>query len=475
MISQAVGTRGSDERVTAGNDRRAPLSESQRIDPRQFQLNQLRRRFSPEENEEREATALTFKLVPTDPDFPFEMTDLQCTLRVPQSYPTIGQPSLRVTNPEMDRGYQINVERGFDSLVTTRSTSTLLALVNELDKRLEGFLMSEKAQTIKLASNTGEKTSTPALRSTTAPAKLAAVSTTLKTSPFPSLSQHSAHQIAAAKAKRESDVRQLEARMGRQRLFTRSPEGLSFSMPLDVPNPSKLPFSLQSVRSVTLFVPLSYNLEPCAISFVDVSSSEAYAVQAAFERRARMHPDMTLMAHFNHLTQNMHVMATEASAPSPNITSSPPSPTNETVSQMLKDAIAHQSDHPSHVQVIPRPPEWDIALDDTVESGSSGTDGSENGFSEYETDRDEGGATLPPEARVAANAGPDLGIIMSFPSLELHGADLLDLYSISLTIKCDRCKQVKDVKNIRSHASDDHSLIKHESCNKCANELSIGQ
>ncbi len=449
-----------------------PVPDFQKTHPLQFQLNQLRRRFSPGEKDAHGATALTFNLVPTDPDFPFEMTDLQCTLLVPHSYPFGGRPSLRVTNPEMERGYQINVEQGFDSLATAMPKSTLLALINQLDKRLEGFLMAEKAQTIKLVANTGKKASTTALRSTAAPA---AVSTSLESSLVSSPQQNTPQEIAEARAKRESDIRQLEARMGRQACFSQSSDGLSFSVPLQLPKSSELPISLSFVKCVKLLVPLSYNLSPCLISMPDVSSNEAETVRAAFERHARAHPEMSLMAHVNHLAQNMHTMAVEVPAATPQIPSFPPSPTIGTAPRTSKDAATDQLGDRPHIRIIPRPPEWDIPRDDNAQTDSSDTDGSEGGSSEYETDEDEGGATTPPEAQVAADTGPDLGILLSFPSLELYGVELLRLCSISLTVKCDRCKEMKDVKSIRSHAPGDTSPIKHESCNKCANRLSIGR
>lgn len=489
-LTLAVGTGRREGEAGPSNNNHAPgvtervwkpASELQMIDPRQFQLNQLRRRFSAAERDDHEATALTFKLVPTDPDFPFDMADLQCTLFVPHTYPSKGRPSLRVTNPEMDRGYQINVERGFDSLVEARPKSTLLALLNELDKRLEGFLVAEKAQTVKLVINTGKKTAIRASNPVAAPEKSTAPSTAPESSllsppPPPPPPRYAPQQIAEAKAKRESDLRQLEARMGRQPLFSKSPDGLSFSVPLQIPTLAKLPTPLRSVKTVQLLVPLSYNLEPCSLSLVGVPSNEAAAVQASFERHARAHPEMTLMAHVNHLNQNMHTMAMEALATPPANPSMLPSTAIDTALQNSKEAVTDRWDDRPHVQIIPRPPEWEPRVDDE-DAGSdlSGTDGSEVESSEDETEQqDDGGAVIPPQTQAATDPGPDLGILLSFPSLEIYGAELLQLGSVSLTVKCDRCKETRDIKGIRSHAPCDTSSIKHENCNKCANQLRIG-
>lgn len=471
-MNQPVGTGSTGRRHVPQTQEKVsrPIPESQKADPRQYQLNQLRRRFSLEEKEEHDATSMTFRLVPTDPDFPFEISDggLLCLLKIPHSYPARGLPSMHVSNPDMARGYQINVERGFDSLVKSMPNSTLLGLINEFDKRLEGLLVHEKAPTIKIVTNTTGKKDVrgklPVASATSETEKLPVASAIPETSQPSVKAQHTPQQLADAKSKRESDIRQLEARMSRVPLFSKSSDGVTFSVPLQILKSSKLPIPLQPVQSVKLLVPLLYNLEPCSILLVDAPSKEADAVQTAFERHARAHPEMTLMAHINFLAQNMRSMATEGPPATTEIQSLPPAAMKEIALDVPKDENTK-----SHIQVIPRPPEWDTNLHD-----DSGTDSSEDESSEYDTNEDDGGAALPPETQTPTASGPDLGILLSFPSLELYGAELLQLHSISLTVKCDRCKEMKDVKNVRSHASGESSLVKHESCNKCANALSIG-
>lgn len=131
------------------NDNRVvqkPVSRAQREDPREFQIQQLRRRFSPTERPENGGIALTFQMIPSDPDFPFEMTALECVLHVPTSYPENGRPSLDVRNQEMGRAYQINVERGFAILAGKSPQATLLGLMNALDKQLEHLLTEQKVR-----------------------------------------------------------------------------------------------------------------------------------------------------------------------------------------------------------------------------------------------------------------------------------------------------------------------------------------
>ena len=57
-----------------------PIPRAQLDDPREFQVQQLRRRFSPTEKVEDNGTAFAFTMEPSDPDFPFDMERLECVL-----------------------------------------------------------------------------------------------------------------------------------------------------------------------------------------------------------------------------------------------------------------------------------------------------------------------------------------------------------------------------------------------------------
>lgn len=87
--------------------------------------------------------------MPSDPNFPFEIAALDCVLSVPNVYPSL-KPSLAVTNKEMGRGFQINIETGFDATVEASPNGTLLQYLKSLDKQLEELLAAPKADTAKL-------------------------------------------------------------------------------------------------------------------------------------------------------------------------------------------------------------------------------------------------------------------------------------------------------------------------------------
>ena len=463
-----------------------PVSNAERSSPREYQLNQIRRRFSPnEEEDERKNTILTLKLKPSDPDFPFELDALLCALVVPASYPNSGRPSLKISNPEMERGYQINVERGFDSLVSRTPNRTLLARMNDLDRDLESFLTPEKAQTIKLVANAGPPASVarasssavgePQLQVGQPKAQELQRESTLTPKP----PTFTAQQRADAEARRTTDLRQLEARMGRQPLFSKSPDGVSFTVRIQPKVRNLLPLSLQSIQAVKLIVPISYNLEPCRILIAE-SGPEARLIEEAFKKRAQRHPEMTLMMHLNLLGVNMHLMAkddanTKAES-APTISAPIPAtqlPTTSSTSQQEPSSINETAlaDHDkSHIHVIPRPPEWSHVEEES--------DGEDTYSDTYDSEGDvtpsdeEGGVHVQGEG--SSTTQPERGILLSLPFLELYGIELFELTSMSLVIKCDRCKDTKDVKGIRSRTVE-QANVKTESCNKCGNVMTVGK
>lgn len=442
-----------------------PVPRAQADDPREFQIQQLRRRFSPTERTEDDGTVFTFRMAPSDPDFPFEMAGLECALRVPWTYPRIGRPSLHVTNKEMGRGYQINVEKGFDALVDRSPQATLLGLMNALDKKLEALLSEQKADTIKLLPNNDPKPPQSQITS-----KIEAV----PSRPIPvgvprPPEAHSTAQKVQASAKREAETRQLEARLGRLPLFSKSSDGIVYTIPIEPRKRGDLPVPLQPVTTVKFFVPLLYNLQPCRIELQGVNKDAASTTEMAFEQRARDHSEMSLMGHINYVTQSMHVMAiTPAKEDDHEALSVSSLHLADTVRPVpAGDSRPQTMDDRSHIQVIPRPPEWTIRNDEG-DGESDYSDSYDSGDESIEEEEAEGADTVPQDS------APERGILLSFPFLELYSIELLELVSLCITIKCERCKDTMDISNLRNNANGEPSGVRSESCKKCASALSIG-
>lgn len=443
-----------------------PVPQSQAQDPRKYQIEQLKKRFSAQiSNLQNGMTTLSFHLKPSDPDFPFELDSLDCEVQVPRLYPEEA-PLLRVKNKDIPRGFSINIEKGWDKLVNERQGSTLLALTNALDKGLEAFLSEQKSETVTFmtfkdtrhtdSSATSLKNNVSAAAASTA--KLAA--TPIKR--YIPEESFSKEQITDAKARRAQETRQLESRMGRMSLFHKSADGIVYTLPLDPKRRSELPTGLQPIKSVQLIIPLLYPLQPLRILLNDVESEDAELLEEAFAQRAIQQTQMTLMSHLNYLTQHIHTLAKTASA------SVSQAPTGVSTGTAASDAVESNTpagpskDDKSHIQVIPRPPEWTL-VDEFGDSEESSDDW------DSEDDSDGGGATIDSGAASASRSTQQIesGTSISFPLIELHGIELLQVNSLGITVKCERCRTINEVTGLKP------GLEKGSSCKKCATSFSI--
>ncbi|GAT22188.1 CHY zinc finger domain protein [Aspergillus luchuensis] len=456
-----------------------PVSKAEASNPREFQLNQLRRRFHPTETSNDDGTTLSFGLAPSDPDFPFDMDKLQCILHIPGTYPVQGRPSIKVTNPEMGSAFQENISRGFDDIVdsTIRSGSrgTLLSWMNSLDRHLERLLTTtERGPTLKFVPNVGGKGKPEEQKLVTKMSSLAvssgkkANSTQVEAaSPQPPKPVYTAEEKAQAEKRRTVETKQLDARLGRLPLYQKSSDGLSFVIPIQPTKLDRLPISVRSVKTVKLLVPSLYPLEPSTVHLQGIDSPEGRAVEAGFSQWLEGNKQLNLVSQVNYLTSNMHKFAkTPLKAPEP---APVPVVSDDIVpSEPPSQAEGVTLEDKPHVHVVPRPPEWAVG-DNGSDTDDSEMTPSEDEFSD--DDEEEGGAPVPdlPEPTTA-----ERGVALSFPFLELYGIELLELVGLYITIKCDRCKEQLDVRNIpQIRDKSDELSPKIESCKKCANTMSL--
>lgn len=459
-------------------------------DPRGFQISQIKTRFSAREENAREGTTLLhFDMMPSDPDFPFEISSLKCTITLTALFPQYKPPALRVSNKEMERGYQVNVEKGFDVIWAQASSPTLLNAMKALDKQLEALLTAQKADIVRLIANAAPKATQPTtshmvplvkedahIAQQRSPATIVPHTISVSdSSTAPAPLRPSAEDKAGASMKREQETRQLEHRFSRIPSFSKTSDGLKYTIPIEPRKHESLPFSLRVVKVIKLTVPALYDLEPCSVELQGVEGDIARKVSRSFLRRAQEAPNTSLFAHVNYLAQNMHVMAAET-APVPAQLEQPKA--IEPVAPVVLSA--EKPVHPegiatdkSHVKIIARPPEWaqhSEELEDDDESEEYDSDLGESSEDELSESADEEDHN----ASQPSGATREKGTMLSFPSLELHGIELLELVTINLSVKCERCKDTVDIKNIRNNPTGDYTGLRSESCKKCALAYSIG-
>ncbi|CAP66857.1 uncharacterized protein PODANS_4_6500 [Podospora anserina S mat+] len=464
-----------------------PIPPQQTLDTRTYQINQLKRRY-PSHKETSlpggTGTSLNFNLVPSDPDFPFDLPQLECDLHIPSKYPK-SPAKLHVKNSDIPRGFAINIEKGWDKLVEERKGGggTLLSLVNGLDKRLEGLLSEEKAETVKLTifKDTRHLDRQRVEEEEEEESKTEPVVVPPVRRAYIPLETFTQAQIAEAKVRRAQEVRQLEARMGRLQLYHRSSDGIIYTLPLDSKKRAELPGELKGVMSVQLVVPLLYPLQNLRVLLNDVEGGKegeelAEGVEELFSRKAgelvkkegsEQGEKMGLVAMVNWLAQRIHLLVREVVREREKRRKE-----GEEGRGKVKEVEVREAEHAAsvervgqvdrgHLHVIPRPPEWGFGDDGTESSNYDSEDEDDEGGAELGKDGEEmGGPSLPTRTI-------EKGTAMSFPSIELHGIELLQVSVLSLNVKCDRCKTLNEVTGLKNN------LDKASSCKKCATAFTV--
>lgn len=445
---------------------RKPVPKASLENPREFQLDQVRRRYKPKETQDTDKSAvLALRLVPSDPGFAFEMSALECSLIVPFDYPK-ARPSIKVRNADIPRGFAINVEHGFEDLAQ-KGESSLLALMTALDRNLETFLSKEKTETIKLITN-ADRRHIVDITSRVGAAGSSVASGSSRFTPITVVAQRpsakpelefSTEEKLQASERREMETRQLEVRLGRLPLFKKSSDGIAYTLPIEPRRRSELPQALQSVKTVKLLVPALYPLLPCRVQLEGVDTDKSKATEAAFGQKAKESTGTSLLGHINYFAQNMHSMIK-------NIETQELKPEQSIVplKNEFPKSVPVPDNTKSHIEIIPRPPEWNIA------DNSNGSDSSEYTYDSGDESSDAGGIELSPSDTTKDRGpfqNPERGTAVSFPFIELYGIEILEVTTLNISVKCERCRETTEITSLKPNTP------KTESCPKCATQLTV--
>ncbi|KAK6526933.1 hypothetical protein TWF281_010129 [Arthrobotrys megalospora] len=463
--------------------RPAPAGENNPGTRRKNEISQLKRRWGDlfqEVDQEQGVYRLELK---QSEDFPYDLDALKIEISIPLEYPKADAegPSIKVLNEDIPKGHQFNIERGFLNLARSASKTTrLLDLMNNLDKRLEIFLSSEKAPTFKIVPNVGAITRevvSPDVNDhqlqiqEPTPHMLQSVPR-----PEPPKPTHTEAEKEAAGTRRALETRQLEARFRQSPVFWKNSTGTIYKVPLEPRMKNMLPAGLLLLNAVDLRVPVLYPLEPCRIEF-DRSFPESITagIRQGFLKRAQEKPEVSLMAQLNYLAQNMHIMVDikpEAPLQAPSVEvktvpkdipeggpSTSQAPTSPTVFEKPRVIIIEKT----------RPPEWELdsSESDSEEQSSFDEDVAEVGETSKDLQQD------PEVLEPVYVSSIERGTSISFPDIKLKNIELLELKTINITTKCNRCKTVAEINNIKAKENK-HSRPKLLGCEKCASVVGIG-
>ena len=357
--------------------------------------------------------------------------------------------------------WRSRVEDGFGRLFHGNGSAiTLLSSLNRLDRDLEALLTDKKPELVTIIPNRNKAPS------------VQAASESVQKQAHPSQtepSRYTGEELASASQRRQSEVQQLEARLGRIPGFSRSADGTNFMVPIVPRKPSELPVHLRMVSKTCISVPILYPLQSCSIELQDVDRDAAAPVERAFARKVEK-GDGTLMGNINMLAQNMQLLVAEGKVMGvEGLTQSTVDQESGIDAADLGKAELRIDEDRDHVRYISRPPEWEVSNADHdahEESDDSSCSESESDSDEESGETEDEADSTPTAAAEATSLKPppnaERGISLSFPTLELYSVELLELSSLSITVKCSRCKDTMDIPNLR------HSTPRNQSCKKCA-------
>ncbi|GEQ71961.1 hypothetical protein JCM33374_g5647 [Metschnikowia sp. JCM 33374] len=204
---------------------------------------------------------LSFIMKPADPDFPFELDSLNFNLTIPAEYPRSPKafPSIVVLNSEIPRGFSVNIERGFRTIVNlaknTKNVSSdeeeiklvdgkgLLSQVQTLNKYLEIFLQQEKRQTMKFVTFKSSSNSTASQTPVPSPAPTPALQAQEKMDlAAAAFEEKPVNVTEATRLKREFYIGEMMQKLGSNvKLFNRSKAEARYKVQLPIVTTENVP------------------------------------------------------------------------------------------------------------------------------------------------------------------------------------------------------------------------------------------
>ncbi|KAG0321780.1 hypothetical protein BGZ97_010459 [Linnemannia gamsii] len=513
---------------------------------RSFEINQLASRFAssfaPRSSssfslipgrstaDQEESDMFELKIVPSDPDFPYEISALHVLLVVPKSYPT--KPcSVQVLNRDIPKGFATNLERGFDQAAAQQQKS-LLAHLNWLDVNMEHLLQKPPAPTIRFIghanksssnspmgkSSPARETASPVLPPPLPPSKPAPTPAPRQPqqqpprqqpTPAPVQKTYTQAERDQANQQRQKQLNQIQAR------FRSSYESLSptsFNISLESTDKEKMPVKWQGPLWIVLLVPVLYPLEDCDIRLRENGNNpeieiwRARNVEQGFRKIAATMPQLSLFQLLNQLNRDLKDLmslpqsSTSSPAQTPARISSPsPSPQSPLVSttqptplSMPKDTKysgqgssrsktfneTDRIDHKANVIYVNAAQELRKGNFDIIQDHGVITSDDEDDDDDSETEEEEGSSEEDYNRPTTTNDGndsdeedsqrdtddeeeetekktggggpqietaPKRGIEIRMPDLKLDHISLLYCRSLSLLVRCNRCKALVDM------------------------------
>ncbi|ODV88876.1 hypothetical protein CANCADRAFT_130422 [Tortispora caseinolytica NRRL Y-17796] len=445
---------------------------------RQIEIDQLKRRYKVTENSDQ---SLRFAFPPSDPDFPYEISNLQLRLYVPENYPQ-SLPHISVLNTNIPLGYSLNIEKGFTAILTKAKEQNyhlpLLRAIANLDRRLEEFLKLPPSTVIKVQ-KPPDPVVAPSNQAQQNPESVPKNEQPASSmpEPAPTPKREASHtEKLAAQALRQREIRLLLSRIKNARIAEKQPGSSSneewYIIPLQPPPHirSRLSSALADIKTIRLCVPYAYNLEPPRINILGSSSPETKTAEYKFNQKAGNTRNMSLLALLNYFYESLPELAL-------------------TSDSNISEEHNSDDDHDQNSKYIVL--DWledDDETDDSEDNNNDDGSVTDGTFSDIESDgpSESGSAALsdteeppapqaePPQELHDEIARPSGGVALDLPGIKLTGIAILQYSSLNLVVRCRRCKTTTDIEKLHSTnpQTKSPSVLRTATCPQCSLVLS---
>lgn len=460
--------------------RKPQTQNPHRLSRREQEIEQLRRGFPSLVNEDGDPTKFRMKLVPSDPDFPFDIQALDFNLYIPLNYPSKSRPPregtdrapptpafpvIVVLNKDIPRGFSVNIDMGFKSLSESYSQSgqSLLNLIVALDKGLEGYLKQEKRDTIKIVkiNNNRPRPTIPDFSDSSVIESSSASTNTHRLNAPPTI-----FVPPEVKKERQAQINKLLHSLKESSMWMLSSDKSEdvYELTISCKEPSDIPAKLKGIMSFNLHIPSSYGIvDPVFIIFPNLEDDfPSSRIENNFNQFARDHKEWKLISLINFLACRVgDLMAddyeTEESGARDN------DEETEKPEKASKVNSAEVQDKARKIlSSLMKRPSPEIPIAGPSESAPVG-----DIQEEEEEEDDSADDSADDEVRLNYETIKPRGIALLLPSMNMTHVGILECTTINLVVSCDRCGTHNDLFNIVSGPYGRDSKPVASSCTKC--------
>lgn len=408
---------------------------------REREVAQLKRRYG---NKLRiEGNRYEMPFVPTDPDFPYDLPELILSIKIPDEYPKAAM-SL-VIKSGLETGFSRNIERAFDTNVATgHGGRGILGSLTWLDRNLEALLALKKSETFKIVRSHSIVPSTVLQQQSNIRANLEMPEITQSA---PTIA-HSQESLAEAAITRNMELSRLRM------IHPSQMQSESFDL------------QLSPLLFVRLFVPSTYPLDTAHLAILQGPREIENAANREIKAGSR-----GLARDLNWIVSNVKKLQEQARQESHN-------QSHESLPPLVSKAKAPWTpadDRYDDNFVLVEGHIYSMPKDDSVSDSEDYSSGDDQAFSDLASDLEDlemsehrgESIDLPSTRATISDQVKESGTAINTVINLVHIA-LLEPITISLTLKCLRCKSTgNDIPTIQPSGS------ASTKCPTCSTILSV--